>query len=428
MLATLPVALSVMIAAIFSWVTSLIILKTRSAHVRYTSKGHAGLEVQSMHEHPTPRIGGVAVALGLTAAACVHMSLDQPIVLVLLAAMPVFFAGLAEDIGLTASPRLRLAAAATSAALAIYATGASIQDGVAPGLDDLLKLTFFSAILTVFSVAALCHAFNLIDGMNGLASTMALAACASLGAISYSVGDAQILALCAATFAATTGVLLLNYPFGKLFLGDAGAYSLGFVIGWIGVLLIHRHPEISVWAVLLCVFLPFADTTAAILRRIKKRAPIGQPDKLHYHHIVKRVMDQCLRDEVAQTWSNPLATLFMQPVIVLPAVWAVFAAKSDIGALLGLAFSFGLYFGTRKKLLDSFKAVARSLKGAPDFAKPAKHPTTLRINQSDDTGTPSYKLEPVHADLKRKTAQREAPVLETRTLENTFKAAVNEDA
>ena len=90
---------------------------------------------------------------------------------------------------------LRLAAAATSAALAIYATGASIQDGVAPGLDDLLKLTFFSAILTIFSVAALCHAFNLIDGMNGLASTMALAACASLGAISYSVGDAQILAL-----------------------------------------------------------------------------------------------------------------------------------------------------------------------------------------------------------------------------------------
>ena len=350
---------SMVLGLLVSLAACFVILKTKGSHLHLTSKGHAGSAVQSVHIHPTPRIGGIALALGLIAAIWVQASFQQPLVLVLIAALPVFLAGLAEDVGLSASPRLRLLAAIISAFIAIYLTGASIQEGVFPGFDAMLGTVIFGTIFTVFCVAATCHSFNLIDGMNGLAGSVALISCGSLGAIAFLVGDTDLVAMSVATFAATLGVFALNFPFGKVFLGDAGAYSLGFVIAWIGVLMISRHPDISVWAVLLTVFLPFIDTTTAILRRVAKQVPVGQPDKLHYHHLIKRIMDKRLPDRVAGTWANPLTTLFMLPVIVLPPVWAVFSAGSDSLSLLGLFLSIGLYVVTRHAILRNFRKFAR---------------------------------------------------------------------
>jgi len=108
--------------------------------------------------------------------------------------------------------------------------------------------------LTLLITAGVANGFNLIDGVNGLSAFTGL--CSAL-ALAYIAGQGgawtlQMMALLLA--AAILGFLVLNYPFGLIFLGDAGAYTLGFVIAWFGISLLRAIPEVSAWAVLLTVF------------------------------------------------------------------------------------------------------------------------------------------------------------------------------
>lgn len=347
------------LATLLSLVASILIVVTKRAHIGYTAKGHAGLEIQSSHLLPTPRIGGIALAAGLFLA--LQLTENETNILLMctmVSAIPVFLAGLTEDIGIGASPRKRLLAAMVSSLFMILLTGYSINSGVAPGLDYLLSFAPVAGLFTIFATGAVCHAFNLIDGMNGLAILISILATAAIGAIAVGAGDLPIAMMAAAIGASALGVLLLNYPFGKLFLGDAGAYSLGFFIAWTGVLLMARNPDVSRWSVLLAVFWPFIDTTAAVARRIVKKVPIGAPDKMHFHHVIKRVLDAKLRS-AGTVASNPLTTLVMLPLVALPPVLGVVSAQNAALSFLCLLSCIATYFATKIFIIRNFRKVGR---------------------------------------------------------------------
>lgn len=339
-----------------SLAVSVLIVMTKGHHLHRTAKTQAFLDVQCCHRYPTPRVGGLAVFAGGIVAAYLFKGVYGDFLwFALLAAGPVFLAGLLEDTGFKASPRSRLAASMLSGGIMVLLTGQTINSGIAPGIDLLLGFFFVSSIFTVFVTAAICHAFNLVDGMNGLAIGIALIAAVSLALIAASVGDYTVAAMAGGIGSAVLGVLVLNYPFGKLFLGDSGAYTVGFLIAWTGILLISRNPDVSSWAVLLTIFWPFIDTTEAVARRLRRNTPLDQPDRLHFHHLIMRLMTPNIDVEARPLLANPLTTLFMLPLVAVPALLGVVTAHDNRAAVLCLVLCILAYGAIRRSVVRSFR-------------------------------------------------------------------------
>ena len=119
-------------------------------------------------------------------------------------------------------------------------------------------ISFFSItfryIFTIFATTGVAHAFNLIDGLNGLSLGISLSTSFFLTVVAWMAADALVVLLCLIFFLSTLGLFLLNFPWGKIFLGDGGAYFQGHCLSWIAILLLARNPDITAWAILLIFF------------------------------------------------------------------------------------------------------------------------------------------------------------------------------
>ena len=113
--------------------------------------------------------------------------------------------------------------------------------------------------------------------------------------------------------AATLAFAVFNWPKSRLFLGDAGAYTLGFVLSWFGIAILLNAPEASPWAILLAVFWPLADMVFAVARRLGQRRSTFRADKMHGHHVVLRSLEILGLGKKRGAVSNPLATLILLP-------------------------------------------------------------------------------------------------------------------
>ena len=139
------------------------------------------------------------------------------------------------------------------------------------------------------AVGGCTHALNIVDGMNGLAGMVATLMAVSISLVGVQVGDLPISLIAAALAAATLGFLVWNFPFGRVFLGDGGAYFLGFMLAELAVLLVVRNPSVSPFYALAVLFYPVFETAFSIWRRrFKRGVPVGEPDALHLHQLVFR--------------------------------------------------------------------------------------------------------------------------------------------
>ncbi len=284
---------------------------------------------QKIHHNPVPRVGGVGVMAGLLVGVAVgyaYGGTTWPHVIKLLAcASPVFAAGLIEDLTKRVSVRTRLVASFTSAALAAWALDASLLRLDTPILDELMSWLPVAMLFTSFAVAGMTNAVNIIDGLNGLASGAVGLMLAGLAGIAWQAGDLLVMKLCLWGIAAMVGFMLLNFPFGRIFLGDGGAYLAGFWLAECAVFLLHRNPEVSTWAVLLCVMYPTWETLYSMYRRsAKQRGSSGQPDMVHFHHLIFKAAAKLLGAQGRVWLKHGAASLF---------VWAIVAC-CQLGALL----------------------------------------------------------------------------------------------
>ncbi|MCJ9711556.1 glycosyl transferase, partial [Bordetella hinzii] len=111
----------------------------------------------------------------------------------------------------------------------------------------------------------------------------------SISLVALQVGDMPIFMIAAALASATLGFLVWNFPFGRVFLGDGGAYFLGFMLAELAVLLVVRNPSVSPFYALAVLFYPVFETGFSIWRRrFKRGVPVDQPDALHLHQLVFR--------------------------------------------------------------------------------------------------------------------------------------------
>ena len=252
---------------------------------------------QKFHAVPVPRVGGVGIAASMFVAAMFAYWAVGPrsahTGLVLVAcAVPAFATGLLEDLTKTVSARWRLFATMVSALLAIWLLDALIRNTEIPGLDWLVSWPAGAVFVTVLAVAGIANSVNIIDGFNGLASMCVVIMLVALAYVAFQVGDLLVATLALAGIGAVMGFFIWNFPAGLIFLGDGGAYFLGFLVAELSILLLVRNPDVSpIFPLLVCIYPVFETVFSIYRRRFLRAVPPSMPDGIHLHSLIyRRVM------------------------------------------------------------------------------------------------------------------------------------------
>lgn len=315
-----------------SLLCTLAVLRTSHRHKLSSDDDLSG--PQKFHHRPVPRVGGVGVAVALVAGATwasfVGLHESALVWLLLACSVPAFVAGFAEDLVKTVSARRRLAATALSAALGCWLLDAVLTRADIPGVDVLMPWTPFAIALTLLCVTGVANAINIIDGFNGLASMCVLLMLLALAYCALQVGDRFVLTVALVGAGAVLGFFLCNFPAGLIFLGDGGAYLLGFLVAELSVLLIARNPTVSpLFPLLVCAY-PIFETIFTIYRRkFIRGVPTGEPDGIHLHTLIhRRVVRHVVRGlgggrERRQTARNSMTSPYLWLLCMLSVLPAV---------------------------------------------------------------------------------------------------------
>lgn len=277
--------------------------------------------VQASHSQPTSRLGGVAVFAAVSAGTWFWFStpsISSSYQLILLVSAPLFMAGVAEDLGCPTCVRLRLLAAVLSGAAFVAAFGQWLPRLDIPIVDLGMSVPIIAIPFTVLACAGVAHAFNMIDGLNGLSSLVAMGVCAALMAICAQVGLGAHFQALGLLMAALAGFLVVNFPLGRVFMGDGGAYVVGHILVWTSVLIVWNSPDLSAFAILLIFFWPIADTLLAIWRRTVRRADMTPPDRLHFHQLAMRGLEISVFERGRRHIANRLAAAIIVPMALAP--------------------------------------------------------------------------------------------------------------
>ncbi|HEX2532031.1 MAG TPA: glycosyltransferase [Burkholderiaceae bacterium] len=280
---------SIVTSFFVSLLACLLIIKLSVSHKK-TLDSEMG-SAQKFHARPVPRVGGAAIFLAMLSGAGLALwrapSIGAWIFLLLLSALPAFGCGILEDWTKNVSALRRLAFTMLSAVIGYFLLNAAIVRVDVYFLDIWLKYAPIGLLLTVLCVAGIANGINIIDGFNGLASAVSIFMALSLAYVAMQVGDAYVTTAALVLTGAIAGFLIWNYPFGLIFLGDGGAYFLGFMLSELAVLLIARNPEVSAWYAALLMIYPAFEVIFSIYRKkfVRGISP-GVPDGVHLHMLV----------------------------------------------------------------------------------------------------------------------------------------------
>lgn len=305
--------------------------------------------IQKAHSQPVPRLGGACIVIALLAALALESLMlgtwRYESVAVMICIAPLVGIGLFEDLTRAAGVLPRLLLAMACAALAWWLLDARIPYVHVPAFDTIFLagggLAFFC---TIVAAAGVVHAFNMIDGVNGLASFVALVAFAALAGVAYMVSDAFVFRTAAIAAAATLGFLVWNYPTGRIFLGDTGSYLAGFLAAMLIILMVARNPEVSPWFGMTLVVYPVWEMFFSMWRRgVIQRRSLGDPDRLHLHQLVYQ---RLVRVQASDGRQNHLrhgltALYFWFPVAAMGGLAVAFHDRTAILVVSCAAFATG---------------------------------------------------------------------------------------
>jgi UDP-N-acetylmuramyl pentapeptide phosphotransferase/UDP-N-acetylglucosamine-1-phosphate transferase len=309
--------------------------------------GHDSNEgVQKFHVNPTSRLGGGAIFLGLAAsgiAASEVAEFNHFSFWFLLATLPVWLAGLTEDLTRRVGPTLRLVMATLSAAWLFGTLGVSVNRTDVWLIDLMLSIPGAPLCVTLLVVAGFTHSMNIVDGFHGLACGLAIIALSGLAFMAYKVEDTLSLQMCLTSLAVVLGFFVFNWPTGAIFLGDAGAYLIGFWVVELGILLAMRNSQISPMAPVVVGLLPLIETLFSMYRRnVIRNHPVNQPDALHLHTLVYRriLLNPALKYTANQlnAVNAKVALFFWLPASIFAVLACIFAKSTEVQLVLMLIY------------------------------------------------------------------------------------------
>ena len=302
---------------------------------------------QGFHDIPTPRSGGLGIFLSLLISfwlltiseglSFINMSLNEDYFFrltthqspmlssLLLSSLPAFLAGFYEDLSANIKPKLRLFVISLGAILAIVLMDAVIHD------IGLFELPLWMAIpFTIFAIIGVTNSINLIDGFNGLAGGVSIIILVSFSIASYIQGDQLIFIMSFVLLFTIAGFFVWNFPKARIFLGDGGAYLIGFLFATISVLMVKRNPGISSWFPLVVLAYPVFDTIFSIYRRFANGGSALKADRYHLHSLIYKHISSNNPKTSVPIWIlvgflNAIALLFSSNTPILILIFILFA-------------------------------------------------------------------------------------------------------
>jgi UDP-GlcNAc:undecaprenyl-phosphate GlcNAc-1-phosphate transferase len=266
----------------------------------------------------------------------------------LLPAGAVIFATGVLDDRFALRPWQKLAGQLLAAALA-WGAGVQIHGIAAAAIPD-----WASGPLTVLWLVACANAFNLIDGVDGLASGIGLFATVTVLAAGLLHDDYGLAAAVAPLAGALAGFLCFNLNPATVFLGDAGSLSVGFLLGCYGVVWSHKSTTmLGMTAPLMAMAVPLCDTVVAVARRFLRSKPIFGADRAHIHH---RLLDLGLKPG--------RVVLLLYGASGLAAGFALLESwvSNELRGLVFLLFCGAAWFGIRRLNYAEFNALSDILR------------------------------------------------------------------
>lgn len=349
-------------ALLLSLATIFLVLRYSHIHHHVTAD-HDLNGVQKFHHQPVPRIGSLGLVFGLLGAFSLRFFQNQEIglfgLMLLISALPAFLFGFIEDTTKRIGIKIRLLAIISSSLLAISLFGAWLTSLQIFGIDNLmLTYPWLAIVITCFAITGVTNAFNIIDGYNGLSAMVGFIILGGIGYVAFQLNDFEIMIAALTMMGAILGFLFFNYPRGMIFLGDGGAYLIGFWVAVLSILLTSKHPEVSKWFPLLLCAYPIFETLFTIYRRvIIRRVHPGMPDATHLHQMIYgRVVRWAVGSEESRDIliRNSLTAPYLWLLTIMAVIPAVLF-WDNAWLLRGFTLLFCLFYMLLYKRLVSFK-------------------------------------------------------------------------
>ena len=239
-----------------------------------------------MHDHPIPRLGGLAIALAVILTTLLTVVLDQQLQGIMLGGIVILVLGVLDDsLTLPALPKFIVQIVAASIVVAHGCTIRFITNPFSSEVGACIDLGILAAPVTIIWIATLTNAVNFIDGLDGLAVGVSGISAGTMLVISLLVAEPQVALIMACLLGACIGFIPYNKNPASIFMGDTGSTFLGFILSAMSIQGFFKlYAIISFVVPFLILGVPIFDITFAVLRRLAKHQNPMKADREHIHH------------------------------------------------------------------------------------------------------------------------------------------------
>ena len=266
--------------------------------------------LQKVHEDETARLGGSLTYLFLILCFLFGLLDDFLIKSIIISSIPIVLVSFKEDLFHDTSPKIRLLSMILSCAIFFIFVDINFPSIEFPFLNNLFSEDYFNFIFYTFALIVLMNGMNLIDGLNGLFGFTALFQLLSLIFLSYSVNDFEMINVLFIPLIPLIIFLFFNFPSGKIFAGDFGAYLFGFINGILTIYFFGKHPYLMSWLAVLILFYPCYELLFSYIRKIRINISPLDADDQHLHTLFYRYLNDILKIKKSNSFATLLLAIF----------------------------------------------------------------------------------------------------------------------
>lgn len=275
-----------------------------------------------MHDHPIPRLGGLAIFLGFMLSALLFAEMERPVRGLLIGAVIIVILGVLDDImTLRALPKFIVQIGAAWIAVHHGNVIQYLSNPILTSTERFIDLGSLAVPVTILWIVAITNAVNFIDGLDGLAVGVSAISSATLLVTAILVSEGNVAVIMAALLGACLGFIPYNMNPAKIFMGDSGSTFLGYVLAVVSIQGLFKLYAIISFAVpFLILGLPIFDICFAILRRLARGENPMHADRGHVHH---RLIDMGFSQKQAVGVLYVISAILGLSAVVLTASGAV---------------------------------------------------------------------------------------------------------
>ncbi len=314
---------------------------------------------RKVHKVKMPRLGGLAIYLAFILGMLILRPESSYTWSIIIGSFIMVMTGILDDI-FTLSAKVKLLAQIVSA-IVIVAGGIQVEFINLP-FNGVLYLHWFSIPLTILWIIGITNAINLIDGLDGLAAGVSTIVLLTIAGLAIAQGQIFVFMVSAILIGSTVGFLPYNFNPAKIFMGDTGAYFLGYIISILSLLGFKNVTLFSLVVPVVILAVPISDTLFAIIRRVVNRKPLSAPDKSHLHHCLLR-FGFSHRETVLLIYGMSALFALAAIVLSLSTLWGSFLIITFVLFIIELVVELvGLVNVNYRPMLNFYKRLVGSSK------------------------------------------------------------------